>query len=220
MQGLAARYPNLNCFLFATLLAGIVGILNAPAAPGDLILPRMLFAAALVCFWFDMFAAATILAPRRDPKDPDRWVLAGHYAWFFGAYLFLASADSVADPAAGALGTLLGGLFFGAFMAFVGLRREEPPESRARFDLERPMPAHERWLYRLWPLIALGLAAAALAYPPEGGWSAQYICFLLVFLPTLLPAYRPARGLGVWRSASVPRSAGLILVLAGLLLPA
>ena len=221
MAGLNARYPNVMTLLMAAALAFVVYLVRVPEGDPAFVVPRMLFAAALVCLWLDSLAAARILAPVRDLTNPDRWVLAGHNAWYFCGFLFIATWQDLSDPVPPAIGAGMGGVLFGAIMAFVFKGQDESAASKERFDLSRPITGFRtgQAFSRIWPLLMAAGLAGLLAYPPDGGWAPQYLCFLIVLSPSVMVAYPAASGLGLWRSAWAPRIIGTLLVLAGLFLP-
>ena len=97
-------------------------------------------------------------------------------------------------------------------LAFPG----KPPAAEPHRDIARRMTAEplRRWLYHLWPALALGLIAGFVIVPPAGGWNPTHVMFQAAFLPFLMPLH-PSEGRLLARAQDRIRLCGILLLGAG-----
>jgi len=187
-------------------LAALVWVMADPAEGAPM--ARALLAAGFILWSSDCLRQAHhAVTPERLLADPHRWTHAALRAASIAAVLLILVGDMLSAVIAAALMA-----FF--WLAFPG----RPPAAEPHWDTARPMTLQPfwRWLYHLWPVLALGLIAGLALALPDDAKNPVYVMFLAGFLPFLVSLY-PLRGSFL---ASALRIGGLLLLLAGLRLGA
>jgi hypothetical protein len=197
----------------AGALAALVFVIADPAE-GEPI-ARALLAAGFILWSSDCIRQANhALRPAELLRDPHRWTHAALQAATTAAGVLIV----VGVTTVGMLGALIGAALTGLFwLAFPG----KPPAPEPHWDTARPMTARPlwRWLYHLWPALALGLLVGLALAPPDDARNPVYVMFLAACLPFLASLY-PSAGRFLASAADRLRIGGLLLLPAGLLLGA
>lgn len=219
LRSVAPIWENL---FWALSLGTLVLVLNVQSASVSwpLLAQQVIMIAAGIMLFSDVIDGAGIAL-----RGKARWSLPSIMLgvamgcwWGWAMSVMIWSPDSSADHGNITVHFLVwlgAGAVFGLVMLMVSGNDIAHPSRSACYDLDRPLThtAAGRWLYFAIPIVGVLYVAAALIWPPSGGWDISTVWFTLLIIWTAAPLYPPRKGTW-WR---MPRLYGLGLALIAIL---